>query len=37
MPGKKRIQYRLTPPFPVDLIGRTPHQMAWRLAEGESF
>jgi predicted nucleotidyltransferase len=32
-----RIQYRLTAPFPVDLIVRTPEQMAWRLAEGESF
>src|SRR5262249_54325401 len=32
-----RIQYRLTAPFPVDLIVRTPKQIAWRLAEGESF
>jgi uncharacterized protein len=32
-----RIQYRLTPPFPVDLVVRTPEQLAWRLAEGESF
>jgi predicted nucleotidyltransferase len=32
-----RIQYRLTAPFPVDLIVRTPEQIAWRLAEGESF
>jgi predicted nucleotidyltransferase len=32
-----RIQYRLTPPFPIDLIVRTPQQMAWRPAEGESF
>ncbi|MFO0970212.1 MAG: nucleotidyltransferase domain-containing protein [Gemmataceae bacterium] len=32
-----RIQYRLTAPFPVDLIVRTPAQMASRLAEKESF
>jgi predicted nucleotidyltransferase len=32
-----RIQYRLTAPFPVDLIVRTPEQLALRLGEGESF
>jgi predicted nucleotidyltransferase len=32
-----RIQYRLTPPFPVDLVVRTPEQLAWPLAQGESF
>ena len=32
-----RIRWRLAAPFPVDLIVRTPKQMAWRLAEGESF
>jgi predicted nucleotidyltransferase len=32
-----RIQYRLTPPFPVDLVVRTPDQLASRLARGESF
>src|SRR6266849_2303146 len=32
-----RIRWRLTAPFPVDLIVRTPKQMKWRLAEGESF
>lgn len=32
-----RIQYRLSAPFPVDLLVRTPKEMAWRLAEGESF
>jgi predicted nucleotidyltransferase len=32
-----RIQYRLTAPFPVDLIVRTPQQLALRLSEGESF
>jgi predicted nucleotidyltransferase len=32
-----RIRWRLAAPFPVDLIVRTPQQMAWRLKEGESF
>src|SRR5436305_8586823 len=32
-----RIRWRLTAPFPLDLIVRTPAQMAWRLKEGESF
>jgi predicted nucleotidyltransferase len=32
-----RIQHRLTAPFPVDLIVRTPEQLALRLEEGESF
>jgi predicted nucleotidyltransferase len=32
-----RIQYRLTAPFPIDLIVRTPKQMASRLSEGEPF
>jgi predicted nucleotidyltransferase len=32
-----RILWRLVAPFPVDLIIRTPKEMAWRLAEGESF
>jgi predicted nucleotidyltransferase len=32
-----RILYRLTAPIPLDLIVRTPKEMAWRLAEGESF
>jgi predicted nucleotidyltransferase len=32
-----RIRYRLTAPFPLDLIVRTPKEMKWRLAEGESF
>jgi predicted nucleotidyltransferase len=32
-----RIRWRLAAPFPVDLIVRTPQQMSWRLAEGESF
>src|SRR5271165_3286825 len=32
-----RIRWRLAAPFPVDLIVRTPKEMAWRLEEGESF
>ena len=32
-----RIRWRLAAPFPVDLIVRTPKEMTWRLAEGESF
>ena len=32
-----RIRYRLTAPFPLDLIVRTPAQVAWRLEEKESF
>jgi uncharacterized protein len=31
------IRYRLTAPFPMDLIVRTPKEMARRLAEKESF
>jgi predicted nucleotidyltransferase len=32
-----RILYRLSAPFPLDLIVRTPKEMKWRLEEGESF
>src|SRR5438093_8745252 len=32
-----RIRWRLAAPFPLDLIVRTPKEMSWRLAEGESF
>jgi uncharacterized protein len=32
-----RIRWRLTPPFPLDLVVRTPKNLAWRLEEGESF
>src|SRR5205823_2730780 len=32
-----RIHGRLAAPFPLDLIVRTPKEMAWRLGEGESF
>jgi len=32
-----RIDDAVTPPFPLDLIVRTPKDLAWRLAEGDSF
>jgi uncharacterized protein len=32
-----RIRWRLAAPFPVHLLIRTPKDIAWRLAEGESF
>src|SRR3984885_1210986 len=32
-----RILFRLAAPFPLDLIVRTPKDMAWRLEEGDSF
>jgi predicted nucleotidyltransferase len=32
-----RIRYRLAAPFPIDLLIRTPKQLAWRLEDGESF
>jgi predicted nucleotidyltransferase len=32
-----RIRWRLAAPFPLDLLVRTPHEMAWRLKDGESF
>ena len=32
-----RIRWRLAAPFPLDLLVRTPKDMAWRLAEKESF
>jgi predicted nucleotidyltransferase len=32
-----RIRWRLAAPFPVDLLVRTPKEMAWRLEESESF
>ena len=32
-----RIRWRLSAPFPLDLIIRTPKEMEWRLREGESF
>lgn len=32
-----RIDCALDPPFPLDLIVRTPKNMKWRLEEGDSF
>src|SRR5260370_35498579 len=32
-----RISLAIDPPFPLDIIVRTPHNMSWRLAEGDSF
>ncbi|HYV36561.1 MAG TPA: nucleotidyltransferase domain-containing protein [Gemmataceae bacterium] len=32
-----RIRWQLPAPFPMDLIVRTPDNLGWRLAEGESF
>ncbi|MBI3465886.1 MAG: nucleotidyltransferase domain-containing protein [Planctomycetes bacterium] len=32
-----RIDAALDPPFPLDLIVRTPRNLAWRVAEGDSF
>jgi predicted nucleotidyltransferase len=32
-----KIHDTLRPPFPLDIIVRTPYNMSWRLAEGDSF
>jgi predicted nucleotidyltransferase len=32
-----KISLDIDPPFPLDIIVRTPHNMQWRLAEGDSF
>jgi len=32
-----KISLAIDPPFPLDIIVRTPHNLKWRLAEGESF
>jgi uncharacterized protein len=32
-----KIELACDPPFPLDIIVRTPHNMHWRLAEGEAF
>src|SRR5215212_11901156 len=32
-----RIRWECPAPFPMDLIVRTPHNLGWRLEEGESF
>ena len=32
-----KISLDIDPPFPLDIIVRTPYNMGWRLAEGDSF
>src|SRR5713226_1146852 len=32
-----KIELACDPPFPLDIIVRTPHNMEWQLAEGDSF
>ncbi len=32
-----KISYTIDPPFPLDIIVRKPHNLQWRLEEGESF
>src|SRR5258708_2269966 len=32
-----KIELACDPPFPLDLIVRTPHNLKWQLAEGTSF
>src|SRR5207237_3492519 len=32
-----KIHWAIQPPFPLQLIVRTPHNMKWRLEEGDSF
>jgi len=32
-----RIENTIDPPFPLDIVVRTPEEMRWRLAEQESF
>ena len=32
-----KIDCAIQPPFPLEIIVRTPNNLAWRLAEGESF
>src|SRR6266852_5621537 len=32
-----KISLAMDPPFPLDIIVRTPHSMQWRLSEGDSF
>jgi predicted nucleotidyltransferase len=32
-----KISLAIDPPFPLDIIVRKPHNLEWRLAEGESF
>src|SRR5206468_3035659 len=32
-----KIELTCDPPFPLDIIVRTPHNLHWRLADGDSF
>jgi uncharacterized protein len=32
-----KIRWEMPPPFPMDLIVRTPHSIGWRLRDGDSF
>jgi predicted nucleotidyltransferase len=32
-----KISLAIDPPFPLDIIVRTPHNLGWQLAEGASF
>ncbi len=32
-----KIRWEVDAPFPMDLIVRTPHNMGWRLRDGDSF
>src|SRR3954447_25460214 len=32
-----RISIAIDPPFPLDVVVRTPYAMSWRLKEGETF
>jgi predicted nucleotidyltransferase len=32
-----RISYLIDPPFPLDILVRTPHNLAWRLEAGDCF
>ncbi|HYV37162.1 MAG TPA: nucleotidyltransferase domain-containing protein [Gemmataceae bacterium] len=32
-----KISLAIDPPFPLDIIVRTPHAIRWRMAEGDSF
>src|SRR6202035_794175 len=34
---RTKISWEVPAPFPMDLIVRTPKNLGWRLAEGESF
>src|SRR5271155_785643 len=32
-----KISYTIDPPFPLDIVIRTPYAMRWRMKEGDSF